>query len=95
MTWGPKITELPNDAKYGGNVANKYTNNGANLHQGQYYNTKYAAAGLDGWTTPQLYDNVGDFFKTGFTQNSTFGIAQTKKDVSYAFSLSALYRRPV
>lgn len=95
MTWGPKITELPNDAKYGGNVANKYTNNGANLHKGQYYNTKYAAAGLDGWTTPQLYDNVGDFFKTGFTQNSTFGIAQTKKDVSYAFSLSDTYQKGI
>ena len=95
MTWGPKITELPNDAKYGGNVANSYTNNGANLHQGQYYNTKYAAAGLDGWTTPQLYDNVGDFFKTGFTQNATFGIAQSKKDLSYAFSLSDTYQKGI
>ena len=95
MTWGPKITELANDAKYGGNVANSYTNNGANLHQGQYYNTKYAAAGLDGWTTPQLYDNVGDFFKTGFTQNATFGIAQSKKDLSYAFSLSDTYQKGV
>ena len=95
MTWGPKITELANDAKYGGNVANSYTNNGANLHQGQYYNTKYAAAGLDGWTTPQLYDNVGDFFKTGLTQNATFGIAQSKKDLSYAFSLSDTYQKGI
>ena len=95
MTWGPKITELANDAKYGGNVANSYTNNGVNLHQGQYYNTKYAAAGLDGWTTPQLYDNVGDFFKTGFTQNATFGIAQSKKDLSYAFSLSDTYQKGI
>ena len=95
MTWGPKITELANDAKYGGNVANSYTNNGVNLHQGQYYNTKYAAAGLDGWTTPQLYDNVGDFFKTGLTQNATFGIAQSKKDLSYAFSLSDTYQKGI
>lgn len=95
MTWGPKITELANDAKYGGNVANSYTNNGANLHQGQYYNTKYAAAGLDSWTTPQLYDNVGDFFKTGLTQNATFGIAQSKKDLSYAFSLSDTYQKGI
>ena len=65
------------------------------MHQGQYYNTKYAAAGLDGWTTPQLYDNVGDFFKTGFTQNATFGIAQSKKDLSYAFSLSDTYQKGV
>ena len=65
------------------------------MHQGQYYNTKYAAAGLDGWTTPQLYDNVGDFFKTGLTQNATFGIAQSKKDLSYAFSLSDTYQKGI
>ncbi len=95
MSWGPKISDLPNDAKYGGNVANSYTDNGASLHQGQYYNPKYAAAGLDGWTTPTTYDNVGDFFKTGFTQNSTFNISQRKDQLSYSFSLSDTYQNGV
>lgn len=95
QTWGPKISELPNDPTYGGNVANKYTNNGADLHQGQYYNPKYAAAGLSGWATPQIYDNVGDFFKTGFTQSSTFNISQRRNDVSYSFGISDTYQKGI
>ena len=88
MSWGPKIADLPNDATYGGNKNNAYTNGDLTSHAGMYYNPKYAAAGLSGWTTPQTYDNVGDFFKTGFTQNATFNISQRKNDVSYSFSLS-------
>ncbi|MBM6992518.1 MAG: SusC/RagA family TonB-linked outer membrane protein [Prevotella sp.] len=95
MSWGPKITDLPNDATYGGNVANSYTSNGTDLHQGQYYNPKYKAAGLDGWTTPTVYDNVGDFFNTGITQNSTFNISQRKDQLSYSFSLSDTYQKGV
>ena len=89
-TWGPKITDLPNDPRYGGNVQNDYTANG--LHQGQYYNPKYAAAGLDGWTTPQTYDNVGGFFNTGFTENATFNISQRKNNISYSFGVSNTYQ---
>ena len=69
MNWGPKIADLANDATYGGNTDNAYTQK-YGKHEGMYYNPKYAAAGLDGWATPQIYDNVGDFFNTGFTQNS-------------------------
>jgi TonB-linked SusC/RagA family outer membrane protein len=89
-TWGPKITDLPNDPRYGGNVQNDYTANG--LHQGQYYNPKYAAAGLDGWTTPQTYDNVGGFFNTGFTENATFNISQRKNNISYSFGVNNTYQ---
>ena len=88
MSWGPKIADLANDATYGGNTNNKYTNGDLTSHAGMYYNPKYAAAGLSGWATPQTHDNVGDFFKTGFTQNSTFNISQRKNDVSYSFSVS-------
>ena len=95
MTWGPKIADLPNDATYGGNKNNAYTNGDLTSHAGMYYNPKYAAAGLSGWTTPQTYDNVGDFFKTGFTQNSTFNISQRKNDVSYSFSLSDTYQKGI
>ena len=95
MTWGPKIADLPNDATYGGNKNNAYTNGDLTSHAGMYYNPKYAAAGLSGWTTPQTNDNVGDFFKTGFTQNSTFNISQRKNDVSYSFSLSDTYQKGI
>ena len=95
MSWGPKIADLANDATYGGNTINKYTNGDLTSHAGMYYNPKYAAAGLSGWATPQTHDNVGDFFKTGFTQNSTFNISQRKNDVSYSFSVSDTYQKGV
>lgn len=95
MSWGPKIADLANDATYGGNTNNNYTNGDLTSHAGMYYNPKYAAAGLSGWATPQTHDNVGDFFKIGFTQNSTFNISQRKNDVSYSFSVSDTYQNGV
>lgn len=86
MSWGPKISDLPNDATYGGNVSNSYTADG--LHQGQYYNPKRAMAGLDGWTTPEIYDNVGDFLGTGFTENTNVGISQVVNGINYSFGVS-------
>ena len=86
MTWGPKITDLPNDSRYGGNSQG---------HQGQYYNPKYEAAGLDGWVTPQLYDNVGDFFNTGLTQNANFNISQRKNQISYSFGINDTYQEGI
>jgi TonB-linked SusC/RagA family outer membrane protein len=92
MSWGPKIVDLPNDPNYGGNTNNKYTNGDLTSHAGQYYNSKYAQAGLSGWVTPEVHDNIGDFLRTGFTQNSTFNISQMKNDVSYSFSVSDTYQ---
>lgn len=87
MSWGPKIVDLPNDKTYGGNVDNKYTQ-ADGLHQGMYYNTKRAQAGLSGWTTPEIYDNVGDFFGTGFTENTNVSLSQNINGLTYSFSVS-------
>jgi len=87
MSWGPKITDLANDKNYGGNVDNKYTQ-ADGLHQGMYYNTKRAAAGLSGWTTPEIHDNVSDFFKTGFTENTNVSLSQNINGLTYSFSVS-------
>ncbi len=87
MNWGPKITDLPNDAKYGGSVDNAYTQ-ADGLHQGMYYNPKRAQAGLDPWTTPQIYDNVGDFLGTGFTENTNFNISQALNGVNYSVGIN-------
>lgn len=87
MTWGPKISELANDPTYGGNTDNKYTQAGG-MHQGMYYNPKRAQAGLDGWTTPEIYDNVGDFLGTGFTENTNFNISQALNGVNYSVGIS-------
>lgn len=86
MSWGPKISDLPDDPTYGGNSQG---------HAGQYYNPKRAAAGLDGWTTPEIYDNVGDFLGTGFTENTNISISQAKDKVSYSMSASNSYQNGI
>lgn len=86
MTWGPKISDLPNDPKYGGNSQG---------HPGMYYNPKLEQAGLDGWTTPQTFDNVSDFFKTGFTENSNFNISQRTDRGNYSFGISNSYQEGI
>lgn len=87
MSWGPKISDLANDAKFGGNTDNAYTQ-ADGLRQGMYYNPKRAAAGLDGWTTPQIYDNVGDFLGTGFTENTNFNISQALNGLNYSIGIN-------
>lgn len=83
MTWGPKIADLADDPKYGGNSQG---------HPGMYYNPKRELGGLDGWTTPEIYDNVGDFFNTGFTENANFNISQRTERASYSFGVSNSYQ---
>ena len=91
MTWGPKISELANDPTYGGNMDNAYTK-ADGKHQGQYYNPQRVKAGLDGWTTPQIYDNVGDFLGTGFTENTNVNLSQTINGISYSFGVNNSYQ---
>ncbi len=86
MSWGPKITDLPNDKTYGGNVDNAYTKDGK--HSGQYYSPKRATAGLDPWTTPEVYDNVSDFFGTGFTENTNINLSQSINGINYSFGVN-------
>ena len=86
-SWGPKISDLPDDANYGGNTDNTYTRE-YGLHPGMYYSTKRAQAGLDGWTYPAVYDNAGEFLSGGFTENANFSISQRIERVSYAFGLN-------
>ena len=90
-SWGPRIVDLPNDPTYGGNVANSYTNDGANLHPGQYYVPQRAKAGLDPWATPQSYDNTDEFFQTGMTWSNNVNIAQSFDKGSYSFSLGNMH----
>ena len=86
MTWGPKIADLANDPRYGGNSQG---------HTGMYYNPKREQAGLDGWTTPEIYDNVGDFFNTGLTENTNFNISQRTERASYSFGVSNSYQEGI
>ena len=86
MSWGPKISELPNDPKYGGNVANDL--NGGVLRPGQYYVPQLADAKLNPWVTPGVYDNIDAYFRTGKTLTNNFNISQNTGKTNYSFGLA-------
>jgi TonB-linked SusC/RagA family outer membrane protein len=85
-TWGPSITELPNDPTYGGNTDNRYTQ-ADGRQEGKYYVPQRAAAGLDPWTTPQAYKNSEAFFRTGSTWSNSVNIMQGLDKGSYSFTI--------
>ena len=84
--WGPKISELPNDATYGGNTDNAYTRQ-YGMQQGKYYVPQRANAGMDPWAVPQAYDNAKDFFNTGMSWSNSVNIRQAFDRGNYSFSL--------
>ena len=86
LSWGPLISELPDDPTYGGNVANQYTG-AAGLHPGQYYQPQRAEAGLDPWTTPAVYNNIADFYQTGHTFSNSLTVAHNFGTGNMVFSL--------
>lgn len=93
-TWGPKISELPQDPGYGGETENPYTA-AMGMHPGQYYNPKLEQAGLDGWQTPTVYDNVGDYMHAGFTENANFSLSQKTERTTYSFGLSNSHQKGI
>lgn len=91
MTWGPKISDLPKDTNYGYGGAQA----GAGGSAGQYYNPKWGIGGLSSWQTPQIYDNVGDYFSGGYTENASVNISQKKENINYSFGLSNSYQKGI
>jgi TonB-linked SusC/RagA family outer membrane protein len=89
LSWGSKISDLPNNATYGGNVANALNGGDVVTHAGKYYVPQRATAGLDPWVSPKVYDNLNDFFKTGITINTSFGITQATEKSNYAFNFGS------
>ncbi|WP_298650012.1 SusC/RagA family TonB-linked outer membrane protein [uncultured Proteiniphilum sp.] len=79
LSWGPKITDLPNDPVYGGNIGD--------AHPGKYRVPQLETAGLDPWVTPQVYDNWNDYFHTGVTSNSGVNVSRATNEGSFAIGL--------
>ena len=86
MSWGPKIEDLPNDPTYGGNTDNAYTQKDG-IQEGKYYVPQRAAAGLDPWLEPKVYNNFKDYFKTGVTATTGVNISQASDQGNYSLSL--------
>lgn len=93
-SFGPKIAELPNSPDYGGNIANDYTD-ALGMHPGQYYVPQRAQAGLDPWATPQVYNNVKNFFNTGTTYNNSISVINGTEKGSYALSLGSTNQKGI
>ncbi|MDR2138711.1 MAG: SusC/RagA family TonB-linked outer membrane protein [Tannerella sp.] len=86
-SWGPPISELPNDPTYGGNVENNYTKDG--LRPGYYYVRQRELAGLDPWAKPQAYHNARDFFHTGVTWANHVNVAKAFEGGNASVSLGS------
>ena len=92
LSWGSKISDLVDNANYGGNTNNNYTEeaHAAGINTtGKYYVRQRALAGLDPWVAPQAYDNVKDFFNVGKTFNNSLNVVQGFDKGNYSFSLGA------
>jgi TonB-linked SusC/RagA family outer membrane protein len=80
LSWGPKITNLPDDPTYGGNV---------NGHPGKF-RVPQLELGLvsDPWVTPQVYNNWDRYFRTGYSATNNASITQATEGGNYALGLS-------
>ncbi|MDR0713698.1 MAG: SusC/RagA family TonB-linked outer membrane protein [Bacteroidales bacterium] len=87
-SWGPLITELPDSPSYGGNTVNSHTGRDG-MKPGMYYVPQRANAGLDPWVTPQVYNNVKEYFERGLMWNNFINVAQSLESSSYSVSLGS------
>jgi hypothetical protein len=86
-SWGPLITDLPDDPTYGGNHFG---------HPGKYFVQQVAEAyGLTrddeaAWVTPGVYNNAGDFFQSGYVWNNSLNVQKATDAASYSLSLGSV-----
>ncbi|MFT3703997.1 MAG: TonB-dependent receptor plug domain-containing protein [Agriterribacter sp.] len=93
-SYGPKVTDLPKSTTYGGETTNQYTT-ADGPHPGQYYVPQRAAAGLDPWATPTVYNNVRDFFDIGTNFNNSISILNSTDKSSYAVALGSTNQKGI
>lgn len=85
MSWGPKISDLPNSTSKSGSQVLGGNNAG---QPGKFYVPQLAQAGLDPWQTPQAFDNIGDFYQTGYTTSTAASVSQSKDGYNYYVGLN-------
>src|SRR5690606_24340838 len=86
FSWGPKISELPNDPARGGNTDNAFTQRDG-LQQGKFYVPQLDQAGLNPWVTPEVFNNWTDYFQTGYTNSNNINIAQNPGRGNFSLGL--------
>ncbi|TKG96395.1 SusC/RagA family TonB-linked outer membrane protein [Puteibacter caeruleilacunae] len=78
MSWGTKITELPNDPTYGGNGKG---------HEGMYKVPQLEQAGLDPWVKPAVYNNWDDYYETGVAMTTNVNVSQATDKGNFSIGL--------
>ena len=78
LAWGPLISDLPKDPTYGGD---------ANGHPGMYRVIQREQGGLDGWVTPQAYDNIRGYFNTGHSFSNNISVSHNSGTGNFVVSL--------
>lgn len=80
LSWGPKISDLPDDPTYGGN---------ANGHPGKFYVPQLALGQAeDPWVTPQVFNNWKRYFRTGYSITNNASVTQATENGNYALGFS-------
>ncbi|MBD0824166.1 SusC/RagA family TonB-linked outer membrane protein [Aestuariibaculum marinum] len=79
MSWGPRITDLPDDPTYGGN---------GNGYEGMYRVPQLERAGLDPWVKPQAYNNWDDYFRTGHTSTTSVNVSQAGENGHFSVGIA-------
>ncbi len=74
LSWGPAISDLPDDPTYGGNTR----------EQSGLFFDPYKGE----WVTPQAYNNPEAFFQTGHTYSTNVTVTQGNETSSYVLGLS-------
>lgn len=82
-SWGPKISDLPNDPTYGGNTDNAFTAQ-YGRQEGKFYVPQLAQGGLDPWRTPEVFNNWTDYFQTGYTNQNNLNVSQATQNGNYS-----------
>ncbi len=76
FSWGPKVTDLPNDPTYGGN---------SNGHPGQFFDPYKAK-----WVTPTAFSNAENFYdKNGVTYVNSINISNATSMGNYSIGLGS------
>jgi TonB-linked SusC/RagA family outer membrane protein len=89
-SWGPLISDLPNDSKYGGNVTTSFP-----IPSGVSTSGKYWSRQKQAWITPQAYNNPKAFFKTGYTLNTNVNVSQAGSFGNYSLGIGATNQKGI
>jgi len=77
FSWGPKISDLPNNSTYGGN---NYTG-----HAGEFFDPYKGK-----WVTPKAYENAKNFYNNdGYTYVNSINISNATNFGNYSIGLSS------